>query len=133
MHRPPDITPGAPGPAVNFARAIASYLVPASEPAPCCEQCGALGVDLDPATARHATVLSVGEGALICGDCATGADSDAEGIAESAASVALSLLSVSWQRRGTRIPTRRHHAAVDEARAELASGVSTRAQRTVSL
>lgn len=117
-----------------FLRAEADYLRPPTERDVCeCEQCGALDVDLDSATARHASVLSVGEGALICGDCATGADNDAERDAESAASVALSLLSVSWQRRGTRIPTRRHHAAVDEARAELASGVSTRAQRTVAL
>jgi hypothetical protein len=118
----------------DFLRAEADYLRPPTERDVCeCEQCGALDVEVNPATARHAFVLSVDEGALICGDCATGADSDAEGIAESAASVALSLLSVSWQRRGTRIPTRRHHAAVDEARAELASGVSTRAQRTVAL
>ena len=117
-----------------FLRAEADYLRPPTELDVCeCEQCGAIGVDLDSATARHATVLSVDEGALICGDCATGADSDAEGIAESAAIVALSLLSVSWQRRGTSIPTRRHHAAVDEARAELASGVSTRAQGWVAL
>ena len=116
-----------------FLRAEAEYLRPPTEHAHCCEQCGALGVDLDPATARHASVLSVDEGALICGDCATGADSDAESIAESAASVALSLLSVSWQRRGTSIPTRRHAVAVDTARAECATGVATRAQGWVSL
>ena len=117
----------------DFLRAEADYLRPPTERDVCeCEQCGALGVDLDPATARHATVLSVDEGALICGDCATGADEDAEGIAESAASVALSLLSVSWQRRGTSIPTRRHFGAVDTARAECATCVATRAQGRVS-
>ncbi len=118
----------------DFLRAEADFLRPPTERDVCeCEQCGALDVDLDSATARHATVLSVDEGALICGDCATGADSDAEGIAESAASVALSLLSVSWQRRGTSIPTRRHSTAVDAARAECATGVATRAQGWVAL
>jgi hypothetical protein len=118
----------------DFLRAEADYLRPPTERDLCeCEQCGAIGVDLDPATARHATVLSVDEGALICGDCATGADEDAEGIAESAASVALSLLSVSWQRRGTSIPTRRHFVAVEAARAECATGVATRAQGWVAL
>jgi len=64
----------------DFLRAERDYLTPpdACDDVHCCEQCGALGESLDPATARHASVLSVDEGALICGDCATSADADAE-------------------------------------------------------
>lgn len=117
----------------DFLRAEADYLRPPTERDVCeCEQCGALDVDLDSATARHANVLSVDEGALICGDCATGADSDAERDAWDAAVRALASLSLRWHGRGGR-PSRRHFREVDEARAELASGVSTRAQRTVAL
>jgi len=117
---------------VQIARAIASHLVPASEPAPCCAQCGALGVDLDPASTRAATVLTVDEGDLICGTCATGAESDAERDAWDAAVRALASLSLRWHDRGGR-PSRRHFREVDTARAELSTGVSTRSQRTVSL
>lgn len=115
-----------------FLRAEADYLRPPTEHAPCCEQCGALGVDLAPATARHASVLSVDEGALICGTCATGADSDAERDAWDAAVRDLALLSLRWHDRGGR-PSRRHFAAVDSARADLSTGVATRAQGWVSL
>ena len=117
---------------MQIARAIASYLVPASEPAPCCAQCGALGVDLDPASARAATVLTVDEGDLICGTCATGAESDAERDAWDAAVRALASLSLRWHDRGGR-PSRRHFREVDTARAECATGVATRAQGWVSL
>lgn len=117
----------------DFLRAEADYLRPPTERDVCeCEQCGALDVDLDPATARHATVLSVDEGALICGDCATGADSDAERDAARDAVKALAFLAMKWLRRGGR-PTRRHFVAVDTARAECATGVATRAQGWVAL
>ena len=117
----------------DFLRAEADYLRPPTERDVCeCEQCGALGVDLDPATARHATVLSVDEGALICGDCATGADNDAERDAWEVAVRDLAMLSLRWHDRGGR-PSRRHFVAVDTARAECATGVATRAQGWVSL
>lgn len=117
-----------------FLRAEADYLRPPTDRDVCeCEQCGALDVEVNPATARHATVLSVDEGALICGDCATGADEDAERDAARDAVKALAFLAMKWQRRGTSIPTRRHHAAVDTARAECATGVATRAQGWVAL
>ena len=108
----------------DYLRAEADYLRPPTERDVCeCEQCGALDVDLDSATARHATVLSVDEGALICGDCATGADVGAERDAWDAAVRDLAMLSLRWHDRGGR-PTRRHFVAVDTARAECATGVS---------
>ena len=117
----------------DFLRAEADYLRPPTERDVCeCEQCGALVRHLDPATARHATVLRVDEGALICGNCATGADNDAERDAWDAAVRDLAMLSLRWHDRGGR-PSRRHFREVDTARAELSTGVSTRSQRTVSL
>ena len=117
----------------DFLRAESDYLRPPTErDVHHCEWCGALGVDLDPATARHAFVLRVDEGALICGNCATGADNDAERDAWDAAVRDLAMLSLRWHDRGGR-PSRRHFREVDTARAELSTGVSTRSQRTVSL
>lgn len=118
----------------DFLRAESDYLTPpdACDDVHHCEWCGALGVDLDPATARHASVLRVDEGALICGNCATGADNDAERDAWDAAVRDLAMLSLRWHDRGGR-PTRRHFGAVDTARAECATGVATRAQGWVSL
>jgi hypothetical protein len=119
----------------DFLRAERDYLTPpdACDDVHCCEQCGALGESLDPATARHASVLSVDEGALICGDCATSADADAERDAVGAASVALAFLAMKWRRHGTGIPSRRHFDAVEVARSECASGLGTRYQREVRL
>jgi hypothetical protein len=117
----------------DFLRAEADYLRPPTERDVCeCEQCGALDVEVNPATARHAFVLSVDEGALICGDCATGADNDAERDAWDAAVRDLAMLSLRWHDRGGR-PSRRHFREVDTARAECATGVATRAQGWVSL
>ena len=117
----------------DFLRAEADYLRPPTERDVCeCEQCGALDVEVNPATARHAFVLSVDEGALICGNCATGADNDAERDAWDAAVRDLAMLSLRWHDRGGR-PSRRHFREVDTARAECATGVATRAQGWVSL
>ena len=109
----------------DYLRAESDYLTPpdACDDVHHCEWCGALGVDLDPATARHASVLRVDEGALICGNCATGADNDAERDAWDAAVRDLAMLSLRWHDRGGR-PSRRHFREVDTARAECATGVS---------
>lgn len=118
-----------------FLRAERDYLTPpdACDDVHHCEYCGALGEPLDPATARAAEALRLDEGALLCATCAATGDADAETAAVDAAVVALSLLSVSWRRRGTGIPTRRHFREVDTARAECATGTATRAQGWVAL
>ena len=129
----------------NYLRAEAQYLTPPEDRDPVCDHCGEVELhDLDNADASVTDALGCASDAALCPRCRGIGAADAAKIAAEAAarvesfavrsaSTALAELSMRWQTRSGRGPSRAHHDAVETARAEASTGVATRAQGWVSL